>query len=199
MANIFRLSLKSDVTKDAHGTPLYFLPSVRDDLLEQNEPLLLKTGLLDQALTEAASNLPSSTTPLDYLLGCWKRVSKAFRTVRSGDHNNPRYTILKEARRLCMSYCIFAVTMPEMFGQDSPSGNPLTRHLLVDPDSDTGLCTDFLSEAVARFDEDESIRDALVGAAEQLSVELATLTMNDNYRPYITVSLRHSCLLTVCC
>lgn len=186
MSQIFRLSLKAEVTRDLHGNPLYFLNGVKEDLEEQNEPLLLKTTLLDQAITEAASSLPTSLKPLDYLLSCWKRVSKAFRSLRSGDIENPRYAVIKEARRLCMSYCIFAVTMPEMFGVDSTSENPLARHLLVDPDCDNGLCTDFLAEAVARFDEDDTIKDALVGAAEQLSSQLSMLSMNDNYRPYIT-------------
>ncbi|KAL1304695.1 hypothetical protein AAFC00_003647 [Neodothiora populina] len=186
LSQIFRLSLKPEVTRDLHGNTLHVANGVREDLLEQNEPLLLKTALLDQALTEAASSLAASETPLDYLLSCWKRVSKAFRTLRSGDTENPKYAVIKEARRLCMSYCIFAVTMPEMFGLDSPVVNPLARHLLVDPESNNGLCTDFLSEAVSRFEEDDTIKDALVGAAEQISADLANLSMNDNYRPYIT-------------
>lgn len=186
MSQVFRLSLKPEVTKDVHGNKLHFAQGVREDLLEQDQPLMLKTNMLDQAITEAASNLQGSEKPLDYLLSCWKRVSRAFRSLRSGDTENPRYAIIKEARRLCMSYCIFAVTMPEMFGLDTPAENALARHLLVDPESETGLCTDFLSEAVARFDEDDSIRDALVGAAEQLSIDLSRLTMNDDYRPYIT-------------
>lgn len=184
MSQIFRLSLKPEVTRDLHGNALHPLPGLKQDLEDQNEPLLLKTALLDQALTEAASNL-NSQTPLDYLLTCWKRVSKSFRTLRSNDIETPKFAIIKEARRLCMSYCIFAVTMPEMFGLDSTSENNLVRHLLVEPESDTGLCIDFLTEAVARFEEDDTIKDALVGAAEQLSSHLSRMTMNDNYRPYV--------------
>lgn len=156
--------------------------------MEQKDPLLLKTSLLDQALLEAASNL-DGINALDYFLACWKRVSRSLRGMRSGDNENPRYAVVKEAKRLCMSYCIFAATMSEMFGESTPSKNPLVEHLLVDPESDTGLCTDFLSEAVARFDEDDTIRDALISAVEQLSADLSEMTMNDNYRPYITVSL----------
>lgn len=186
MSQIFRLSLKQEVLKDVHGNKLHFVEGLREDLLEQNEPLLLKTSSLDQAITEAASSLDANVTPLDYLLSCWKRVSKACRTVRSGDTINPKYTVLQEARRLCMSYCIFAITMPEMFGQENAPDNALARLLLEEPESDTGLCTDFLSEAVSRFEEDESIKDALVTAAEQISAGLAVMTMNDHYRPYIT-------------
>lgn len=184
MSQVFRLSLKPEVTKDINGHSLHVLSGVREDLQEQNEPLLLNTSLLDQALTEAASGLNSSK-PLDYLLSCWKRVSRAYRSLRSGDAENPRLAVIKEARRLCMSYCIFAVTMPEMFGQDSPSENALAQYLLVDPDSDTGLCHDFLTEAISRFEEDESIKDALVGAAEQLSRDLSKLSLDENYKPYV--------------
>lgn len=188
MTQIFRLSLKQDLTRDAHGNTLYFVKGLREELLEQNESLLLKTSSLDQALTEAASNLGANLTPLDYLLSCWKRVSKAFRTVKSGDTNSPKYTILQEARRLCMSYCIFAITMPEMFGQDNAPENALARHLLIGPENETGLDFDFLNEAVSRFDEDESIKDAIVAAAEQISAGLAVMTLNDDHRPYIAVS-----------
>jgi len=108
--------------------------------------------------------------------------------MRSGSTEDPKYDILKEARRLCMSYCIFAITMPDMFGQETTPINPLAKHLLVDPEHDRGICHDFLSEAVSRFSEDDSIRDALVGAVEQLSQELSKKSMNDDYKLYVQVS-----------
>lgn len=182
LSAIFRLSLKPEVVKDIHGHELHYVEGVRQDLEDENAPLLLKTSLLDQALTEAASK--TNGQPLTYLLPCWKRVSRAVRGFRS-ETAPERQDVLKEARRLCMSYCIFAVTMPEMFGADTPLVNPLAKHLLEDPDTDRGIDVDFLSEATARFEEDESIRDALVGAVEQLSQELAKMSMNDAYKPYI--------------
>lgn len=186
LSHIFRLSLKPEVLKDSHGRSLYYVESVREELLEQDEPLLLKTSQLDQALTEAGTTVGAAgESPLNYLLACWKRVARALRGMRSTDTENERYVVLKEARRLCMSYCIFAVTMPEMFNVDSPAENVLAKHLLVDPESDTGICHDFLSEATSRFDEDDTIKDALVGAAEQLSGDLSRLTMNDNYKPHV--------------
>ena len=84
-----------------------------------------------------------------------------------------------------MSYCIFAVTMPEMFGSEISDKNPLTEYLLYDPDRDAGIDHDFLQEAVARFPEDESVKDALVQATEQLSLDLSNLSMNDDYKPYV--------------
>jgi ubiquitin conjugation factor E4 B len=180
---IFRLSLDPSTTRDAHGYRVYYLPSVRSDLEDEGVPVRLNISILDQAILEAASNLQEEE-PLDYLLGCWKRVSRIFRGMRS---NDPRFGILKEARRLCFSYCIFAVTMPDMFGQEPSPVNSLAERLLVDSEHDRGICHDFLSEAVSRFDEDESVKEALVGAMEQLSRELSKLSMNDDYKPYILV------------
>lgn len=77
--------------------------------------------------------------------------------------------------------------MPEMFGFDTPPHNSLAKHLLQEPQSDSGIDHDFLNEAVSRFEEDESIKEALVGAVEQLSRQLATLSMNDlEYKQYLT-------------
>jgi len=75
--------------------------------------------------------------------------------------------------------------MPEMFGDEVPSGNPLVQHMLVEPESDTGICTDFLTEASVRFDEDETIKEAIVGAAEELSRQVATNNMLGNYQLYV--------------
>ena len=71
--------------------------------------------------------------------------------------------------------------------QAPPETNPLTPHLLVDPDDDRGVCHEFLTEAISRFEEDDTIRAALIGAVEDLSRQLAKMTMNDNYKPYVFV------------
>ena len=115
LGSIFRLTLSPDATEDSHGHHLEYVKGVREDLEEQGEAVRLSTGVLDQALLEAASKV-GKKTPLDYLLECWKRVSRQFRSFRGEKVLDPKYDIIKEARRLCMSYCIFAVTMPDMFG-----------------------------------------------------------------------------------
>jgi len=112
---IFRLTLDEKRRQDNHGHSLHFVGSVRDDLLENNEPVKLSTGVLDQAVLEAGSNL-GKTTPLDYLLACWKRITRLLKSYKPTKPGDPKQSILKEARRLCMSYCIFAITMPDMFG-----------------------------------------------------------------------------------
>ena len=45
-----------------------------------------------------------------------------------------------------------------------------------------------MAEATSRMQEDDSIREILVNAVEDLSVQLAEKSMNDDYKPYISVS-----------
>jgi ubiquitin conjugation factor E4 B len=194
LCSIFRISLRSQPTTDASGNSLIYLPGVSSELEESKLPILVTLEVLEQAILEAASNTGDGK-PFKYLLACFKRLMRAFRGLRSTDPTEPRYVVLKEARRLCMSYAIFAVTMPEMFGvEEAADTSPLVEHFLSDPEKDTGICPDFLAEAVSRFPEDQSIRDALVSALEQLSAQLAGLTMNDEYKPYVAAlksAVRH--------
>lgn len=182
LSNVFRITLKPEALHDAHGHPLRLVPEVRSELQEQDAAIQLSITVLEQALLEAAQQTPE---PLEYLLGCWKRISKLYRAMKSGSVDDPKYNIVKEARRLCMSYCIFAVTIPDMFGQETSSGNSLAKHLLADPNTELGICHDFLMEAASRMPEDESIKDAFVDAMEQLSSDLSKMSMNDDYKPYV--------------
>lgn len=115
---VFKFTLKEDRQKDIHGQKLVYLPGLRSELEEQGRELRFETAVLDQALLEAASN--AQQKPLDYLLPCWKRVSKVFRGFRRAKDDDSKFGIICEARRLCLSYCIFAITMPEMFGYVLP-------------------------------------------------------------------------------
>lgn len=60
-------------------------------------------------------------------------------------------------------------------------------------DNELSIDMDFLQEAVARFPEDDALADVFVKAMVDISTQLGKLTMNDNYKPHVNVSLpRHS-------
>ena len=181
LRQVFRVTLKENEVKDVHGHKLTFLPSTKEDL---GDSKFLNIEVLEGAITEAASQAAGGKV-FEYLLACFKRVSRAIRSTRYTGPEDSKHDILRETKRLSMSYCIFATTMPEMFGENVPSSNPLVDHMLGDPESDVGVCTDFLTEASARFDEDDTIKDAIVGAAEELSKQLATKNMLGDDRPYV--------------
>jgi ubiquitin conjugation factor E4 B len=186
LSSIFRITLDEQRPSDVHGQKLYFASSAKSDLEDEGRPLRFATDMLDSVILESASSHLQGSA-LEYLLGCWKRVVKLFKSM--SNKNDPKYEIVKEARRLCFSYAIFAATMPDMFGEEPPLQNALADRLLLGPDHDGGICFDFLNEACARSDEDDSAKEALVNAMQELSWRLASLSMNHEYRPYL-LSLR---------
>ncbi|KAJ5215961.1 uncharacterized protein N7498_002368 [Penicillium cinerascens] len=192
---VFRLALKQGAQHDINGQRI-FLPGLQNELQSEGKELLIQTAILDQALLEAASTTEQQR-PLDYLLPCWKRITKLHKGFRRARDDDPKFQVLCEARRLCMSYCIFAITMPEMFGLDSPERSPLASYLLLDPEDDKGIDFEFISEAVKRFDEDESVKPAFISAVEELSAELSSKNANDDYKSYCTALrnlVRHSAI-----
>lgn len=184
---IFRVTLKEDQTSDNQGR-LQFLPGLKSDLEEggNGSPARLTVGTLDTAILEAASTLQTGK-PLDYLLSCWKRVVRLGRNLRSPATEPWKADIGKEARRLCMSYCLFAVSDPEMFGIEGSGQELLADRMVDNPDGESGTCFDFFQEAANRVQEDEGARDVLVGAMVECSRRLSRISMDGDYRSYMMV------------
>ena len=114
LSDVFLVTLDENRKTDVRGTALTYLPELRAELEQSGEPLKLSTSSIDVALLEAAKHWPRDKALLDYLLPCWKRVMRATRPARRPSPE--KEAVLHEAKRLCMSNCIFALTMPELFG-----------------------------------------------------------------------------------
>ncbi|KAJ5711554.1 hypothetical protein N7488_005710 [Penicillium malachiteum] len=195
LSAVFKLTLKEEGQRDLHGQRIY-LPGLRSELESEGKELRIGTAVLDQALLEAASKAEQGR-PLDYLLPCWKRIAKLHKGFRRARDDDPKFQVLCEARRLCMSYCIFGITMSEMFGLDSPQGSTLAPYLLIDPEDEKGVDFEFISEAVKRFEDDDGVKPAFIAAVEELSAGLSTKDINDDYKPYSTALrnlVRHASL-----
>lgn len=188
ISQIFRFTVDEDRKTDLHGRPLTFLPGVRDELQEQspNVPLRLSSDVIEQGILEAASAFPHDKPLMDYMLPCWKRVIQARKSLRAGTPE--KESLLAEAKRMCMSYCLFAVTLPDLFGREpKPDHDTLVPYLLRDMEHESGLCLDFLQEAVSRIADDDSLSDIFVKDMVAISARLSNLTMNDDYKPHINV------------
>jgi ubiquitin conjugation factor E4 B len=181
---IFRITLNEGRTQDLHGHLLHFASGAKADLEEEGRPLRFTTDILDSAILEAASSHTQGTA-MEYLLSCWKRVAKL--CSNHANKTDAKHDILKEAQRLCFSYCMFAATMPDMFGEETPATNTLADHLLFGPDNDQGICWEFLKEASIRMSEDDTVEEAMVSAMEDLSRRLAKVSMNGDYSAYLLV------------
>ncbi|KAI5860326.1 ubiquitin conjugation factor E4 [Durotheca rogersii] len=184
LSDIFRVTLDETNTTDSRGIRLTYLPDLRAELEESGDPVKLTTSSIDTAILEAARCVPLSKALLDYLLPCWKRVMKA--TKPSRPLPLERQEVLDEAKRLCMSNCIFALTMPEYFGRDSnPNHDSLVPYLLRHHENEDGICLDFFTEAVSRIPEDDGVAGIFTDAMIIMSERVAGMTMNDDYKPYI--------------
>lgn len=184
LSTIFRVTLDGEDKTDTSGHKLTFLPDVKQELEDSGEHVGLSVAGLDSILMEVCSKIPHNKPILEYLLPCWKRIMRSNRSLRGPAQQKD--AILKEAKRLCMSSCIFALTMPELYGRDETSyKDSLTPYFLLDPEDDRGLCPEFLAEAVSRVDEDESVTPMFTSAVIKLSTQLSRMTMNDNYKPYV--------------
>lgn len=71
----------------------------------------------------------------------------------------------------------------------NPATDYLTPHLLLENGDERGCCVDFLNDLYARVDEDESVTQMIVNTVIDISMKLSKMNMNDEYKPYINVSL----------
>ena len=185
LSNIFRISLDPKACTDSPGHhKLIYLCNLRQELEEENEPVRISTATLDTALMEACTKAPHNKLLLDYLLPCWKRTIKMEKSIRG--KGAEKEAILKEARRLCMSNCIFAISVPELYGrEDDAVKDTLASHLLKDPSDDKGVCPDFIAEALTRWDEEDEVKTMFTKAVQQMSAQLSRMTMENDYKPYV--------------
>ncbi|KAJ8059997.1 hypothetical protein OCU04_011609 [Sclerotinia nivalis] len=200
LSHIFRVTLDPNQRTDASNHKLISLPELRKELEEEDAEIRLSIGKLDSAIMEACSSIPHSKSVFDYLLPCWKRIIKASKGLRG--YAGQKDAVLKEARRLCMSYCIFAAEMPDIFQfvsrigrfhiwltffrrEPNPTTDILTPYFLLEPGEDKGVCPDFLEEAVSRFAEDDMAKSMIIKAFVGMSSQLSNMTMNDVYKPYV--------------
>ncbi|KHN98331.1 ubiquitin fusion degradation protein 2 [Metarhizium album ARSEF 1941] len=191
LSQIFRLSVDPHHMTDPQGQRLVFLPSLNQELNDSGGPLKLSIGTLDQAIIEACSIWDPTKPLLEYLLPCWKRAVRASNTAKNVSAS--RQGILDEARRLCMSNCLFALTMPALYGRDpNPQHDTLVPYLLKGIQADGGLCVDFITEAIQRFGEDEAFPALFNDAMVQISSQLSTLSLGDEYKPHVQALLTYT-------
>lgn len=114
ITQIFRVSVDPHVMSNTQGHRLVFLPGVNEELNAAGAPLKLTIDVLEQAIMEAANTWPHDKPLMGYLLPCWKRAVSASASAKTA--TGVRQEVHEEAKRLCMSNCLFALTMPDLYG-----------------------------------------------------------------------------------
>lgn len=85
------------------------------------------------------------------------------------------------------NFCTELCSLTVSNSQNPTSRSPLIPNLLVEAEDDRGVDLDFLAEVVKLFEEQEDLKPAIISAVEQMSQELSIMSMNDDYKPYLTV------------
>ncbi|KAJ6439496.1 ubiquitin fusion degradation protein 2 [Purpureocillium lavendulum] len=208
LTQVFRITLDPHHMKSSTGQRLIFVPTLNQELNESGEPLKLSVNVLDQAIIEACGTLPMDSPLFGYLLPCWKRAVKAHSMAKNV--SAARLEVLDEAKRLCMSNCLFSLTMPVLYGSVyprfrdiyladlSPSREPngdhdsLVPYLLRGITEENGLDFEFIREAIKRFDDDEAFPALFNDAMVSISTRLSALSLGDDYKPYIQALLTYT-------
>ncbi|POR34568.1 Ubiquitin conjugation factor E4 [Tolypocladium paradoxum] len=191
LTQIFRITVDPHHMTDAQGQRLIFVPNLNQELNESGDPLKLSTSVLDQAIIEACGNLPLDKPLFGYLLLCWKRASKAASTAKNV--SDVRSEVHEEAKRLCISNCLFSLTMPALYGREANADHDTLAPFLLRGISDEGgLDFDFIREAIKRFDDDEAVPALFNDAMVNISNRLSTLSLGDDYKPYVQALLTYT-------
>ncbi|KAJ5907758.1 hypothetical protein N7495_000440 [Penicillium taxi] len=144
-----------------------YLPKLRRELQLNSREHLIGIPIFDHAIVEAAS---ASECFLRYLIQCWKRISKVHKYHRRAREHDPHYDVMCEARRLCVSYFIFGLTMPEMFPDGAQKSS--FADMLLRNNHDDGIDNELLSEIAGKFDEYDGLKEVFIEAVQTLSINL---------------------------
>ncbi|SPO03316.1 related to ubiquitin fusion degradation protein 2 [Cephalotrichum gorgonifer] len=168
---------------------IIFLPELSQALKDVDEPLKLSLDNIDAAIMEAASSWPRDKSLLSYFLPCWSRAQEQKRAPPR-DATEDKLNVLSEAKRLCISNCLFAVTVPDLFGRETvPENHGLVPHLLKESALPEGIDEEFLREAVSRFEDEETLPEVFTQAMLTISQRLASMTMEMDFQPYVRAML----------
>jgi ubiquitin conjugation factor E4 B len=69
--------------------------------------------MLDQIILSICAG--EDIIPMDHLVGSWRRAMDIQRRTPAGRLDERKISILKEARRMCVNYILYCITMPDMF------------------------------------------------------------------------------------
>lgn len=189
LKSVFRVSLDSEQSKDSNGHDFIVLTSLREELEGESQEPRLHVDLLEQAIMEAGPQT-GKIQPHNWLFASWKRIIRIGRAIKDKTAENKKWEIIQEAKRLCFNWCTLSVTTPDIFNADYDGEKTFADHLLKDPEDEQGIDHDFMLDATSRWNDDEGISLLFVAAIETLSARLASLTMGDDYRPYMALMRR---------
>ncbi|OLL22473.1 Ubiquitin conjugation factor E4 [Neolecta irregularis DAH-3] len=175
------------ITLNASFIRLDFLQSLHEELINEQAELELSVVALERALMVQLNTY--SKRPFDYLLQSWKRACTLQRSIKPNeDHAVEKLEIIKEIRRLCLSYAGFCITMPELI-ENPKAHTDLIDYLAMDSREGEIIPHEFLGDLFIKYIEDEELELLLGKTLNSLSQRTLAATFEDDYLNYFNASL----------
>ncbi|KAM6573677.1 hypothetical protein CsatA_017757 [Cannabis sativa] len=131
LRKIFLVSLTETADSDPR---IAFLEMTAAEILSEGKELRLSRDLMERVLIDRLSgNFASTETPFQYLVGCYRRAHTESTKIVSMKNKNLRSEmelVVKQAKKLSVSYCRIHLANPELFGGGNlnlnrPNSSPL--------------------------------------------------------------------------
>lgn len=100
-----------------------YLELTAAEVLSEGKELRLSRDLMERVLIDRLSgNFSNSETPFQYLLNCYRRAheeGKKITSMKNKDVKLEMEAVVKQAKKLCVSYCRIHLGNPDLFGPGS--------------------------------------------------------------------------------
>lgn len=120
LRKIFLVSLTDAMESDSR---VVYLELTAAEILSESKELRLSRDLMERILIDRLSgNFASAESPFQYLISCYQRAhdeGKKIANMKDKSLRGEMESVVKQAKKLCISYCRIHLGNPELF----PSGN----------------------------------------------------------------------------
>ncbi|OWM64547.1 hypothetical protein CDL15_Pgr020514 [Punica granatum] len=132
LRKIFLVTLNDSAETDSRTV---YLELTAAELLSEGKDLRLSRDLVERVLFDRLSGgFQSAEPPFQYLIGCYRRAydeGKKMTSMKDKNLRSEMELVVKQAKKLIVSYCRIHLANPELFGSSSPSDS--TRKSNVSP------------------------------------------------------------------
>lgn len=115
LRKIFLVSLTDSEPSDPR---IVYLELTAAEILSESKELRLSRDLMERILIDRLSASATAEPPFQYLIGCYRRAydeSKKISSMKDPNLRSQLDSVIKQAKKLCVSYCRIHLGNPELF------------------------------------------------------------------------------------
>ncbi|XP_075645294.1 putative ubiquitin conjugation factor E4 [Castanea sativa] len=131
LRKIFLVSLTDSESPDPR---IVYLELTAAEILSESKELRLSGDLMERILVDRLSASATAEPPFQYLVGCYRRAydeSKKISSMKDPNLRSQLDSVVKQAKKLCVSYCRIHLGNPELFpNNEVKSGTSLLLQLV---------------------------------------------------------------------